>query len=109
MSERTRLRWAVQVDRWRPGETEFELLLSLLPEDERTAVRKYRQPDDRKRALVSRLLQRAAAAVALGLRQGEVRVARTRGGKPYVANEGPRPAHAPNWNYSVSHEVRACV
>lgn len=104
--EAGRLRWAVQVEAWSPGHAEFELLLSLLPEAERCACTRFRQAQDRKRALVSRLLQRAAAAAALGLRHGgALSVQRTRGNKPYVAG-AHRPSHAPNWNYSVSHEVR---
>ncbi|EFN51313.1 hypothetical protein CHLNCDRAFT_55270 [Chlorella variabilis] len=102
--EAGRLRWAVQVEAWSPGHAEFELLLSLLPEAERCACTRFRQAQDRKRALVSRLLQRAAAAAALGLRHGgALSVQRTRGNKPYVAG-AHRPSHAPNWNYSVSHE-----
>ncbi|KAI3430442.1 hypothetical protein D9Q98_005037 [Chlorella vulgaris] len=99
----SRLRWAVQSDHWTPSPSEFELLLSLLPEGERTACTRFTQVQDRKRAVVSRLLQRAAAAATLGLPHSAVLVERTRGGKPYVANKD-RPQHAPNWNYSVSHE-----
>ncbi len=102
----SRLRWAVQVDRWVPGPDEFDLLLSLLPEPERQQCTKFTKPEDRKRALVSRLLQRRAATAALGLRHEAVVCKRTRGNKPYVANELTKPAWAPNWNYSVSHEVR---
>lgn len=94
----------MQSDHWTPSPSEFELLLSLLPEGERNACTRFTQVQDRKRAVVSRLLQRAAAAATLGLPHSAVLVERTRGGKPYVANKD-RPQHAPNWNYSVSHEV----
>ncbi len=102
-----RLRWAVALSGWEPSPAEFEFLLSLLPEEERAPVLRFRQEADKRRALVSRLLQRAAAAAALGLPHAEVIVRRTRGSKPYAANELDKP-HAPNWNYSVSHEVRSC-
>lgn len=100
-----RLRWAVALGAWEPVPAEFEYLLALLPEEERAPVLRFRQEADRRRALVSRLLQRAAAAAALGLPHAAVVVRRTRGSKPYAANELPKP-QAPNWNYSVSHEVR---
>ena len=100
-----RLRWAVALGAWEPSPDEFAFLLGLLPEEERTSVLRFRQEADKRRALVSRLLQRAAAAAALGLPHASVVVRRTRGSKPYAANELDKP-HAPNWNYSVSHEVR---
>ena len=100
-----RRRWAVALGAWEPSPDEFAFLLGLLPEEERTPVLRFRQEADKRRALVSRLLQRAAAAAALGLPHASVVVRRTRGSKPYAANELDKP-HAPNWNYSVSHEVR---
>ncbi|PSC73182.1 L-aminoadipate-semialdehyde dehydrogenase-phosphopantetheinyl transferase-like [Micractinium conductrix] len=101
-----RLRWAVCLRGWEPAASELDLLLSWLPAEERTQCERFRQPADKQRALVSRLLARRAAAVALGLPQGDAVVKRTRGGKPYVANELPGKAEGPvpNWNYSVSHE-----
>lgn len=101
-----RLRWAVRMSGWAPSDPEFEHLLGLLPEEQRAAITRLRQPADRERALASRLLVRAAAAAALGLSPEGVQVARTRGGKPYVTGLA-KPWTAPNWNFSISHEVRA--
>ena len=100
-----RLRLAVDINQWSPAPPELALLLSLLPENERKESTKFMFIADQKRHLVSRLLARAAAHAALGLPHAEVLVQRTRGGKPYIANELPKP-EAPNYNYSVSHEVR---
>jgi hypothetical protein len=102
MASQARLRWAVDICKWNPGPAEFEYLLGLLPPEEREQCRKYKFPDDRKRALVSRLLQRGCAATALGLPFREAVIRRTRGGKPYIASACDRSA-APNFNYSVSH------
>ncbi|KAL4448944.1 hypothetical protein ABPG77_007661 [Micractinium sp. CCAP 211/92] len=103
-----RLRWAVQTAAWgaRVGPEEWAFLLSLLQEDERQQCLRHRQLEDQRRALVARLLARRAAAVSLGLPQSAVDCRRTKGGKPYVANDLPGKADgpAPNWNYSVSHE-----
>ncbi|PRW32899.1 L-aminoadipate-semialdehyde dehydrogenase-phosphopantetheinyl transferase-like [Chlorella sorokiniana] len=98
-----RLRWAVALGAWEPSAPEFAFLLGLLAEEERAPVLRFRQEADQRRALVSRLMQRAAAAAALGLPAAGVVVRRTRGSKPYAANQLDKP-HAPNWNYSVSHE-----
>jgi len=86
---------------------------------------RYLQPDDRKRALVSRLLARRGCAVALALPHAAVRIARTRGRKPFLAAprdggggggggsgvRGPIDGRRsdsrvslPNFNFNVSHE-----
>lgn len=98
------LRWAVDISKWDPQPAEFDHLLGLLPEDERNHCRKFRFMDDRKRALVSRLLQRASAEAVLGVPFREAFIKKTRGNKPYIANSLDR-SRAPNFNYSVSHEV----
>jgi phosphopantetheinyl transferase len=55
---------------------------------------------DQKRALVSRLMQRRAVQTALGIPWGEIQIKRTKGKKPFLANEvrdrpisGPLPLH----------------
>eukprot|EP00887_Chlorella_sp_A99_P000188 scaffold13.g188.t1 len=103
--ESCRLRWAVDTEHWAPSPSELDFLLSLLPENERAESTRFKFLADRKRHLVSRLLGRAAAHAALGLPHAAVLVRRTRGGKPYVANELAKP-QAPNYNYSISHEAR---
>lgn len=100
-----RLRWAVDVAQWSPSQSEFDFLCSLLPDEDASECRKFKFLEDQKRALVSRLLQRHAAATILGIPHKDVVIKRTRGKKPYVANDLLKP-HAPNFNYSVSHEVR---
>lgn len=100
-----RLRWAVRTSAWAPTEpAQAEFLLALVPTQSALVVR-HSRAEDQQRALAARLLERAAAAAALGLPLGEAALKRTRGGKPYVASDVPKP-HAPNWNFSVSHEVR---
>lgn len=104
-----RLRWAVHTGCWSPCAGEWDFLLALLPPEEQQQCTRFRKPEDQRRALVSRLLARRAAAAALGLQQADVICRRTRGGKPYVANDLPSKAQgpSPNWNYSLSHEVGA--
>jgi 4'-phosphopantetheinyl transferase len=74
---------------------------------------KFRFTADQKRALVSRLLQRRACFEATGVPWKSVSIARTKGGKPFMANKpmgGAAPASlAPNWNFNVSHEGKYVV
>ena len=109
-----RLRWVVDITAWEPGEAEWAALLRQLPEVDSTKVMKYRFRDDQKRAMASRLLQRRASADVFGIAPAAVRIERTKGSKPYLANprkNSPRQptaaaaaAAAPNWNFNVSHE-----
>lgn len=98
-----RLRWAVDTARWDPAPPEFAFLGSLLPAAEAAECAKFRFFGDQKHALISRLLQRHAGAVVLGIPPSDIVISRTKGRKPYVDNPGPR-LSAPNFNYSVSHE-----
>lgn len=107
-----RFRWAVHVERWKPegGDTgtEFRFLLSLIPErHERAAVMNYVFLADRKRALLSRLLSRRAAAEVLGLSSfATLDISRTKGQKPFLRSPRPSPKqrHLANWNFNISHE-----
>jgi len=105
-----RVRWAVDIESWAPkGESdgdEFQFLLSLIyPETERDQVMKMKFFEDRKRALISRLLVRQASASALSLSNfSDISVKRTKGKKPFLASPLPDLAESPNWNVNVSHE-----
>ena len=75
--------FSVDLSRWRPGQAERTLLLSLLPWGRCTDAggQSLSGRPDRRRALASRLAQRRALADAL-LRFSAVVLARTKGGKP---------------------------
>jgi len=107
-------RWLVDISAWDPGDAEWELLLSAIPEAEAAKVKRFVQFPDKKRALVSRLLQRRVCHEATGLAYERVAIERTKGGKPYMANKPaglstPLHADAPNFNFNVSHEGRFVV
>eukprot|EP00746_Dinoflagellata_sp_MGD_P011505 gnl/MRDRNA2_/MRDRNA2_124152_c0_seq1.p1 gnl/MRDRNA2_/MRDRNA2_124152_c0~~gnl/MRDRNA2_/MRDRNA2_124152_c0_seq1.p1 ORF type:complete len:336 (+),score=65.24 gnl/MRDRNA2_/MRDRNA2_124152_c0_seq1:91-1098(+) len=101
-------RWAVNIDDWDPegaeNGPEFQFLLSLIREEtDRAQVMKYIHYEDKKRALMSRLLMRCAAAEVLGLKSfSQVEMKRTKGKKPFLAS--PLPKDFPNFNCNVSHE-----
>ena len=104
------------------------LTVSCPEQEERGRVAKFVHLDDRKRALVSQLLQRWACERALGVPFRHVALQRTKGGKPFLtarlgvpmcvfsrtalmrvlstkqAEAAVRPVAAANWNFNVSHE-----
>lgn len=104
-----RARWCVRSIDWEPdgrdNGPEFKFLLSLLNEpSERASVEDFTYWEDKRRALIARLLARKACASALGLDSfRDVRIARTRGGKPFLSEPPSAPEH-PNFNFSISHE-----
>ena len=114
-----RYRWAVDISHWNPEEEELEFLCSeILREDERKQCMRFKFLEDRKRAVVSKLLQRHASssiagfvgsmvegngvytyvedmntvyncASALDLRQ--VELGKTKGRKPFLASHELHP------------------
>jgi len=82
-----------------PGQR--ELLLSLLPEGDVHKLQGFYHDKDRRLALGSLLLQRAATSWVLGQRFKDILIQRTQPyNKPYVEAAGTR---LPGWNYNVSH------
>ena len=102
------LRWRVNIGRWAPDDDILHDLAAALPPADGAAVRAFLRPPDRARAVVSRHLQLAAVAAALGVGRADVKLARTlRGGKPFVLEPGrdhPCRVSAPNATFSTSHD-----
>ena len=103
------LRWLLDISEWSLSEFEFASFLGSrnLCSDDQSSILKFVHLDDRKRALASRLMQRACIAHVCGVEQEEVKISRTRGGKPFTSNV--KPDSAPNFNFNVSHEVGSCL
>ena len=66
------LRWLVDIRAWEPSDAEWNLLLGLISEEESTKAMRMVRPVDRKRALLSRLLQRRACFEATGVSYEQV-------------------------------------
>ena len=66
------LRWVVDISLWDPSPAEWELLLTILTEEERTKTMRFKFVADQKRAIVSRLLQRAACHARRGSRLAQL-------------------------------------
>uniref|UniRef100_A0A0E0BF05 holo-[acyl-carrier-protein] synthase n=1 Tax=Oryza glumipatula TaxID=40148 RepID=A0A0E0BF05_9ORYZ len=99
---RWRCRWLVDVGRWRPSPAEFQAAAAaLLPPHDLPAIHRFVREDDRKRALVSRLLQYSLVHHALGMPFHQIRINRTLEGKPYLQNKN---ANLPGFNFSTSHQ-----
>ncbi|GAX75507.1 hypothetical protein CEUSTIGMA_g2950.t1 [Chlamydomonas eustigma] len=96
------LRWYLNTEAWTPSSDEFEFLLNLINEEDQRQVRKFIHEADQKRALASRLLQRACVRLICKCSDSGVQIMRTKGGKPFTLNQKPKAA--PNFNFNVSHE-----
>lgn len=69
---------------------------------------RFRLVLDRKRALISRLMQKRLCQMVLDQEDFELlQMRKTKGKKPFL--HAPRPAAHPNFNYNVSHEGRYVV
>lgn len=96
-----RRRWLVDVARWHPSPTQFQAAATLLPPHEHPAITRFVKDDDRKRALVSRLLQYSIVQQVLGIPFRQISICRTVEGKPYLENKN---ATFPNFNFNTSHQ-----
>lgn len=96
------LRWYVNTNAWQPSAAEFSACLGTLSREDQEVVQRFRFEDDRKRALVSRLLQRACVRHVCCVPDDAVELLRTKGKKPFTTNK--KPVCAPNFNFNVSHE-----
>ncbi|XP_058107486.1 uncharacterized protein LOC131251035 isoform X2 [Magnolia sinica] len=95
-------RWMVDISLWDPGPDEFSSIISLLPLHEHSSITRFIKFKDRKRALVSRLLQYVLIHQVLGIPFDEIVIKRTIEGKPYLES-GTGSSEFPNFNFNSSH------
>ncbi|RDX80874.1 L-aminoadipate-semialdehyde dehydrogenase-phosphopantetheinyl transferase [Mucuna pruriens] len=95
-------RWMVDISKWDPHPSHFSFALSLLPFHDHSSVTRYFKMEDRKRALVSRMLQYVLVHDVLQIPFPDIVIKRTLEGKPYLDCDqfGLR---FPNFNFNVSH------
>ncbi|PUZ62854.1 hypothetical protein GQ55_3G020100 [Panicum hallii var. hallii] len=93
-------RWLVDIARWRPSPAQFDAAAAFLPPHERPAIARFLKEDDRKRALVSRLLQYSLVRHVLRIPFRQINICRTPEGKPYLSNCST----FPNFNFNTSHQ-----
>ncbi|KAG5237875.1 L-aminoadipate-semialdehyde dehydrogenase-phosphopantetheinyl transferase [Salix suchowensis] len=96
-------RWLVDTSKWNPAPHDFSSALSVLPQHERSSITRFLRMEDRKQALVSRLLQYALIHEVLGIPYNEIVINRTFEGKPYLECSHVD-AGFPNFNFNVSHD-----
>ncbi|KAF8671583.1 hypothetical protein HU200_049907 [Digitaria exilis] len=102
MEEETGVRrWLVDVARWRPSPAQFDAVIALLPSHDRPAIARFVREDDRKRALVSRLLHYSLVHHVLRIPFRQINICRTPEGKPYLQKNG---SALPNFNFNTSHQ-----
>ncbi|KAH6829652.1 hypothetical protein C2S53_011431 [Perilla frutescens var. hirtella] len=95
-------RWIVDISNWKPSPHHFNLAITLLPFHEHSSITRFVKLEDRKRALVSRLLQYALVHQVLGIPFDEIIIRRTPEGKPFLVCDSVKSGF-PNFNFNVSH------
>ncbi|GFZ11235.1 hypothetical protein Acr_22g0006330 [Actinidia rufa] len=95
-------RWVVDISQWDPSPHEFSHAMSFLPQHEHSSITRYVKSEDRKRALVSKLLQYALVHEVLGIPFDEIVIKRTVEGKPYLDGY-KEDSELPNFNFNASH------
>lgn len=95
-------RWLVNISQWDPSPNEFSIAMSVLPQQDHSSITRFLKIEDRKRALVSRLLQYALAHQVIGIPFDEIIINRTAEGKPYLESH-KKNVKFPNFNFNVSH------
>ncbi|XWS09284.1 hypothetical protein CRYUN_Cryun40dG0072500 [Craigia yunnanensis] len=95
-------RWVVDISKWDPSTNDFSFALSLLPQHHHSSITRFLKMDDRKRALISLLLQYALVHEVLGIPYQDIVIKRTPEGKPFL-EYGRVCFDFPNFNFNVSH------
>ncbi|XP_051116423.1 uncharacterized protein LOC127241424 [Andrographis paniculata] len=95
-------RWVIDISEWNPSSHEFSLAMSLLPQHQHSSITRFLKFEDRKRAIVSRLLQYALVNRVLGIPFDQIVIERTPEGKPFLVCDNGTLAF-PNFNFNVSH------
>ncbi|MBA0647441.1 hypothetical protein Goklo_015319 [Gossypium klotzschianum] len=108
-------RWIVDISKWNPSSNDFSFALSLLPQTHHSSITRFLpllqlffnyvqfvKMEDRKRALVSLLLQYTLVHEVLGIPYPDIVINRTLEGKPFLEC-GRFCFDFPNFNFNVSH------
>ncbi|XP_047322722.1 L-aminoadipate-semialdehyde dehydrogenase-phosphopantetheinyl transferase-like isoform X2 [Impatiens glandulifera] len=97
-------RWLVDISEWEPSPQDFSAALSSLPQLDHHSITRFVKLEDRKRALVSRLLQYSLVHQVLGIPFQDILIKRTFEGKPYLeGSDYSKTLDFPNFNFNVSH------
>ena len=85
------------------SEEEYKSCLSIMPEERRRSVERYRFEADRKRTTAGELLARRMLSQRCGVRPEEITICRTERGKPYAKGM------AVHFNVSHSGDLVLCA
>lgn len=85
----------------------FESIASLLPEQRQTEIYRYRNHEDRYRALAARMLLYETIELKTGLNRSEINILKNRYGKPYLGNSDHfhfNLSHSGEWVVCATHD-----
>ncbi|KAL5067089.1 hypothetical protein RYX36_017976 [Vicia faba] len=98
-------RWLVDISKWDPHPHQFSSALSLLPSQQHSSVTRFFKTQDKKRALVSRMLQYALVHDLIKINNPNFTIQTTSQGKPFLdlLDYDKLAIPFPNFNFNVSH------
>ena len=99
------IRWAYNFSVWHPTDSQMQLAISCIQEEEKMRIGRFVFRKDAKASLIGRLLMRKYVSENSGLPYDKVRFGRDDKGKPYLFGNEPLPA----LNFNVSHQGKFTV
>ncbi|XP_058810257.1 L-aminoadipate-semialdehyde dehydrogenase-phosphopantetheinyl transferase [Phymastichus coffea] len=94
------IRWAFNISRWEPTETEFTLASSCLQQEEKNRIGKFIFKKDIKASLAGRLMIRKCLSEYTGVPYNLVEISRDVNGKPIYKDKNSK---LPSVSFNVSH------
>ncbi|XP_045809091.1 L-aminoadipate-semialdehyde dehydrogenase-phosphopantetheinyl transferase-like [Trifolium pratense] len=98
-------RWVVDISKWNPKPTQFSFALSLLPSQQHSSITRFFKIEDRKRALISQMLQYTLLYDLIKINIPFI-IKRTSQNKPFLDlldYDKLGLTIFPNFNFNVSH------
>jgi len=110
-TEEGRVRWAFNIEQWKPTQGEWDKALSLLEHEEKARIERFKRPiqggyivgkenPDAKSSLIGRLFILKMINKQLGIPFDQIKLSRTKEGKPYLQN---KVTQFPNFNFNLAH------
>jgi hypothetical protein len=99
--------WYASIEDIEVGSASWGLCLSQLSEQDKSKVLSFLFKEDKKRSLLSILLQHTLVRHHLGITEDDYKIERTPENKPYAS---PHKKRIDSWNYNVSHHGKfVCI
>lgn len=105
---RNSVRWAFNIQEWKPTSNEWTLATQCVQTEETERIHRFVFAEDAKASMVGQLLMRKAASEITGIPYNEVKFSRSETGKPFVSSHSEI-LRTMNYNFNISHHGSMCV